>query len=745
VTTSLKLDSFDRRSFLKLGTTFALLPQLGMASPNEQAAGRRPMADQGPLPGIPELSDLASDRLVHHFSDLYTPPAAQNEFGYVQTWKSVSGITSVTIPPFSCCGVPKINFSPGNLITCEIFLNDRILNSYPRPGGEVAYTWYPHCVVRETRVEELSFTSKTFMPSMEQAVAQSISVTNESKVRRKVALGFDLRAGVTMDRKQPWRIDARAEIDNRLTSDEQRGCVIFESQHSDAVSVQGMSPRPERIDQRRMLSYEFYLNPNETRFFNFLNVIGEGKQSTLESYDRIQAKFDLLYRENVKVFSNLIRSAFTPGNSEFSGHLPQLITRDPSLWKLYYSGFTSLLVNRRLVPGGEATYLTIPRFTRIYPWDAGLTSLSLAMLDPGALRRLIENWLIQDLHKCMATDYLTGEGVYTWYGANDFSLLRCAHAYLRVTGDFEWLDKSFRGKTVLEHLLAACMYWKELDMVGRGLADYGGSENLLEVVSTWLHEVPALNAANVYGMRFLASLMERRGDSSKAATLRSEATALAGRINRSLYVKGKGWWRCGLPDGSYNEVRHCYDLLTILDTMCDDLSDTQKKEMSNFFWTELHTPVWMHALSPGDVDASYNLRADHGWLGAYVAWPSMTAKGLYKIEDSAKIAEWVKGMAKSANQGPFGQAHIAENVYPTENGGAHRCPLELFDMYWCEVAGGSYIDLIVDSIFGADLTLNNGLQINSRLRDFDSNAKLLNVHYQGKQYDVSQSGATVKS
>ena len=42
----------------------------------------------------------------------------------------------------------------------------------------------------------------------------------------------------------------------------------------------------------------------------------------------------------------------------------------------------------------------------------------------------------------------------------------------------------------------------------------------------------------------------------------------------------------------------------------------------------------------------------------------MTAKGLYKIDPSAKVAAWVKGLAKSANQGPFGQAHIAETVFP---------------------------------------------------------------------------------
>jgi hypothetical protein len=295
---------------------------------------------------------------------------------------------------------------------------------------------------------------------------------------------------------------------------------------------------------------------------------------------------------------------------------------------------------------------------------------------------------------------------------------------------------------VLDHLADHALYWKKLDQRGRGLGDYGKLDSLLEVVSTYVHEVAAMNAGNVYGMRLVASLLERRGDSVRAAQLRVEAQELAARINRLLYVDGRGWWRCGEPDGTYNEVRHCYDLLTILDTMFDDLSEKQKKEMSHFFWSELYTPLWMHALSPGDADATWNVRADHSWLGAYTAWPSMTAKGLYRIDPSARVAAWVKGLATSANQGPIGQAHIVETVFPTENGGAYKCPMDQpYGNDWCEVSGGSYVDLVIDSIFGANLTLFDGLQVHSRLVDFDPAAKLLNINYQGKSLAITQHGA----
>ena len=139
-----------------------------------------------------------------------------------------------------------------------------------------------------------------------------------------------------------------------------------------------------------------------------------------------------------------------------------------------------------------------------------------------------------------------------------------------MTGDFAWLDKKVGDRTILESLEYHALYWKKLDKSGDGLGDYGTIENLLEVVSTYIHEVAGMNANNVRSMRIVADLYARRGDIARAQQLRAEAKALADRINRELYVEGRGYWRCRQPDGSFYEVRHCYDFLAVLDSMSDD-------------------------------------------------------------------------------------------------------------------------------------------------------------------------------
>src|ERR1700744_2634199 len=86
---------------------------------------------------------------------------------------------------------------------------------------------------------------------------------------------------------------------------------------------------------------------------------------------------------------------------------------------------------------------------------------------------------------------------------------RLAIDYLGVTGDLAWVDKLIDGKPVLDHLLDPATHWKKL--AGKNdLADYGGISNLLEVVSTYIHEVAGMNAGNVSSMRFVAALLDRK-------------------------------------------------------------------------------------------------------------------------------------------------------------------------------------------------------------------------------------------
>jgi len=733
-------ENLDRRTFLKLGV--ASTAAAAISAPARAASVRA----KGMLTSPPTLADMASDRLTYRLRDLFNCPVAMNEFGYAQTGKSVSAITAISFPPYACCGVPETAWSPGFLLTCEFFLNGRFLAIAAPPDGNVEYQWLPHCVVRTQTAEHLRFTTRLFLPTKRRAVAQSMTIKNLDNAQRRFTLAFDMR-GAVAKRTTPWFVNSPGEADNKITWDAQRGCLLFEAQHSEIAAAQGVHPVPNRVEHTRMLVFDMVLSPGEQKELNFIFAIAENGRAALELYDGLQADFAGLAKENESVYNSLVQAAFAPGNSEYSGNLPRLVTNDESLWKLYHNGFANLLFARRLSPDSAygPTYLTLSGHvlpTLSFPWDTSLTSLALALLDPIPLRKLVEVWLKTGMHEHHSTDYVTGEAVGPWYAANDSAIVRCAWRYLCVTGDLDWLDTKIDNRTVLDHLDEHAIYWKKLDRFGHGLGDYGTIENLLEVVSTYLHEVAGMNAGNVRSMRIVADLHERRGNSARARQLRGEAKALAGRISRLLYVDGKGYWRCGQPDGTFNEVQHCYDFLAVLDNMAEDLTPSQKREMSAFFWRELHSRKWMRALAQGDADATWNIRPDHSCLGAYAAWPPMTAKGLYKIDSPERITPWLREVAMAGNQGPIGQAHFVEEIYPPVNGGAFKSSEDApFIEDWCCIAAGAFTELVIDSIFGAELTLSDGIKVNSHLASFDPSARLEGLRYQGSLYTVTKDGA----
>ena len=725
----------NRRTFLQLsGVAGAMMSNDGFgASP------------QRPFPMIPTLDSLAATPIRRKYIDLFNLPIAMNDWGSAQVVKSVTALSAISFPPYSCCGIPEVTWSPGFINTCEIFVDNQLPSTLGPPENEVIYRWYPHRVEREQTALGLKIQSTVFLPPKTRAVVMVVKVTNLGSSLHAARLGFDMRAAVTK-KTTAWFAQMPGEGDNRLTWDASRSRLTFESSHAPASSAQGMQPSASRLASGNVLEYDIEFEPGQTKTLTYVNAVADSPMGANALVDQLQSKISELLSENEATFRRLIQSAFTPGNSDFSGHLPKLETDDEALWNLYHNGFRNLLTARRVSPDSVygATYLTLSGHvlpTLSFPWDTSLTSLSLAFLDPEPLRNLVEVWFTQDLHKHLATDYVTGQGVGPWYGVNDMATVRCARDYLRVTGNFGWLDKRVGEKTVIDHLYGHATHWKTLKGGIEGLGDYGTIENILEVVSTYLHQIAGMNAGNVDSMRFLAELYDRRGEQSRATQLRQDALALADRINRLLYVEGKGWWRCGQPNGSYNEARHCYDFLAVLDNMSDLLSPTQKREMAAYFWDQLATRKWMRALSSGDPDASWNPRTDHSCLGAYAAWPPMSAKGLYKIETPARIVPWLREVSRTGNQGPIGQAHFAEQVFPTVDGAAAKAANDApYQEDWSCIAGGAFTDLVIDSIFGVTPTLYDGLKATPRLTGFDGNARLVGLRYQGELFNIDRHG-----
>jgi hypothetical protein len=736
------MDKMKRREFLKGISVAAVIPA---AAHIAEGKTDTPAAAQkaAPLPDIPTCESMRSIVMTHKFLDLFNPPGLTNQWGCAQAAMDVAAVRSIAFPPYA---QGEMNVAPlgagGELLTGVLYVDGEYFASTKTP---IEFVWRPDRVERRSVYNGLELKSTTIVPFRTMSVAVKLTVTNMTKARRKTEIKLAINGGATKSVK-PWNAAySPGEYDNSRTIDNGRNAVLCKSKHTEAFVLQGASPKPKTIEPS-WLVYEFDLAPRQSASITFVNSLGEKADSVTREYDAIVNSFDTVSKATTDEWNAQLKAAFTPGNSIFSGHVPTLATANDDVKRIYHSAVMSALYFRRTSPHSVygTTYVTLmPRYweTTTFLWDISLSAMLLSMLDPEILKRMMETWMKLDVYKHFGTEFLTGAGVGPWYSVNDYAMSRMAKEYLRWTGDRAWLDKEVAGKKVYNHLIRYAEHWRELDTNKHGLADYGGVTNLLEAVSSYVHEVAGLNAANVHNLRFAAELAEFKGDRSKAEGYRREAVELGKRV-QELYVPGRGIWKCRLPDGSYNEVHHCYDFGVTLMTIGDLMPPTQKKEMVEFFKRELKTPSWMRALSTKDLDVTFSIRPDHQWTGAYCSWPALALSGLYVAGETDLALEWMKGLAKSSMQGPYAQANFAETFHaPEANGGAIKTPSDPpYINDWACVSGCNYLEPIVDSLFGVNAGLFGTITAKPQFGKFDPNAELRNINYQGKRYTAGRNG-----
>lgn len=685
---------------------------------------------------VPRSTDLASDVLTHAYDDMFNPPGLTNFLGTAQVDLDVFAVRSVNFPPYS----------HGDCITGQLYVDGRLARSY---GGQVEVVWRPDQVVRSTRVDGLLLRSTTACAPGRPAVVVQLEV--EGEPGRSVRIGLALASTATRSATGWLRPEPPSEP-NTLTAADGRVALAGTGESGTAVSLQGLDMSGE-VRGQSVIETTLTLDSDGRGRFGYVHVLAGSEAEAVEHYDACVADVPTVIAAAEVLWDQALADAFDPDSDGFSGSLPILETSNEALRKLYWWGVLGVVWFRRDNPASVIgrTYDTLmPRYwqTTTFIWDYSLSSLTHALLDPVPMRRHIEHWIDLDTHAHFGTEWLTGGPVGQWYSVNDFAMTRLVRDYVRFTGDGDFLaapvGRSEARKPVAEHLHDWATAWRGLRK-DHPLADYGGIDNLLECVSSYVHEVASFNAANVWCMRVAAEVLEQSGETDRAELLRKEASEQAGHVN-DLYVEGTGFWHARQPDGTLYPVRHCYDFNLVGTTMAADLSESQRSEMVEFFQRELQTPTWMRALSPYDADAAFSLRPDHQWNGAYPAWPADAGRALFALGRGDVALDWLPGLAKTANQGPCGQAHFVEEAVPAMAGGARKSPPQYpYLIDWSCSSSGAWVSLILEGIFGLEISLDGTVTVNPQVTPLDPDARLVGLRVGSHTYDINATGLTTTS
>lgn len=690
---------------------------------------------------IPTCADFTSATIADHYDDMINPPGLTNHLMTAQADHDVMAVRALSAPPVAL----------GDTVTAQLYLGGRLARSYGQP---VHTTWRPDRVDRSTAVDGWQIETTTVCPPGEQAVLVRATVTNTGPEQRELRFGLWIESTVTC-RTTPW---LQHDIPQEANTVEVAGALrIGRPSEGGAVGIQGLleADGTEVTDtggSARLLETRADLDPGHSRTFHYLHAIAATEDQATTTFQRVAEAGQGAISASERTWDANLAALFTPGNEEFSGHLPALVTSDDSLRTLYWWGAMGVLWFRRDNPASVLgrTYDTLmPRHwqTTTFIWDYSLSSLVHALLDPDVMRRQIAHWVGLDIDEHFGTEWLTGGPVGNWYSVNHYAMTRLVDDYLRWHGDHDFLDEALTTpdgatRTMAENLRFWARAWHRLRS-SSGLADYGGIDNLLECVSTYVHEVASLNAANVWNMRRTAEICELQGDTAEAGALRREADELVELITE-LYVDGAGYFHARQPDGSLIETRHVYDFATVGTTIAEDLPEQMRREMTDFFVRELRTPSWLRALSPYDQDAGYSIRADHQWNGAYPAWPPDAARAAIALGDADAVVDWLPGLARSTNQGPPGQAHFVEEAIDPIEGGARKTPAQLpYIIDWSCSSAGAWCDMVLTGIFGLEVGLDGAVTTTGGCIDsIDPEARLEGLQVQGRLYDVAAGRVT---
>lgn len=699
---------------------------------------------------IPAVGDLAADPITHHYDDMVAPSGLTNHLGTVRVDHDLTSVSAVQFPPVS----------QGLATTAVAFVDGRIFRSY---GAPVTHQWRADRVVRRAALPGLELETTTVVVPGTTAVAIDVRVRNTGGDSRSVEIMLSLAARVVAA-DTAWNAAESPDAKNEASVDGSR--IVFVDEAETAWSVQGVDvPATARLSGVAPTSEQFSVGvggmgrggditvvldvaAGGSARFGYVNAVGASRDKAEAAYESAVRDVEGAVAASERYWNAQLEAAVTPGNSEFSGHLPVLETSSEPLRRLYWWGILGVLYMRRDYEGnvlGRSYDTLMPNYwaTTTFIWDFSLSSVTHALLDPLAMRRQLSHWIASDTHTLFGTSSLTGGPVGQWYSVNDYAMTRLVRDYLRFTGDAAYLDERHEdGRTVLDHLCFWARAWQGLRRSST-LADYGEIENLLECVSSYTHEVASFNAANVWNLRVTADVLDSRGDAAGSAELRAEADELVAEVQK-LYLPGQGFFAARQPDGSKLPVRHVYDFNIVGTTIPHDLDDTTRAEMVAFFQRELQTPEWVRALSPWDPDASYSVRPDHQWNGAYAAWPADSVRSLVALGEAKVALDWLPGLARTANQGPPAQAHFVEEAQPLLSCGARKAPPQLpYINDWACSSAGAYVALVIESLFGAEPGIDGLGEVEGCVAQLDPSAVLRGLRIGDRLVDVHADGRVI--
>lgn len=690
------------------------------------------------------IDDLKTAWLARRPTETAALPGLCNLVGSVQVEADITAIQHPVFPPYSA----------GNEITARCLIDNRAVS---QSGGVVRIRWRAHRIERRAVAGDWSLDSETSLGPDEPSCLVRVRITNRAQSSRTLDLRFLLsgRARNTGYKGYSWGVPSiptdvfgftnPKHLQQHVADCGIPGAICIANEERSAFSVQGAWPAPDSGLAERKPRWRRRIPAGGTftvaLFFSYAESAAAATRLATSWWGRDE---DFL-RAARQRWDAIWLSAFTPGNTEFSGHLPRVASTVPAVMRLYYAGILTLLTCRRRYAAlaKRSTYLTIwPRRGEgsvYFAWDLPYTSGILARLDPEALRTDWTQFGGAVPLAYQVTNLFEGSHQGHPCCAHFQAAFTAALNLWRWTGDRSWeraqiVRKTARGSTRRltgrAVFAAAVSAHRTHRLPGSRLADFGDRGAYLEAVTTYAFGTAGLTAAQAWGVRESAGL--------GYPTSTAEAQGLEKAV-LSLYRQGQGYFDCRYRDGSRVPAPLLYDIGLVLNHLAGRLPERIVAEIVRFVRDDLRTTTWCHNLAPGDLDALSGTRCDHQWAGCFPAWIPQFALGAIRAGSPIPwLGEWLEGVSRIPRQGPFGQAYWADDSHPAEAEAAAKCFDELPQgNHWVISSGAMFAEMVLDGICGLTATSRGELTVGAQYRPFAAETRVDGILHRGRGFQLA--------
>ena len=288
---------------------------------------------------IPTVDDLASDVITHHYDDLVAPAGLTNFLGTVQVGHDLTALHAVTFPPVS----------QGLAATGVLFVDGRVFESY---GVPIAHAWRPDRVVRSARSPGARDRDDHGLragrdggrgghPRHEHRGCAPYRHADPRRERPRdprgrLVVGCGVPEHPQLGRRRRGRQPARllgrrgVRVERPGTRPRRRRSPECRAARPRSTISRSASAGSAAAANSRSNSS---LEPSGTERVGFVQSVATTREEAVAVFDRVAADVPAAVASAESFWNGQLEAIFTPGNSEYSGHLPDprdVVGRAPS-------------------------------------------------------------------------------------------------------------------------------------------------------------------------------------------------------------------------------------------------------------------------------------------------------------------------------------------------------------------------------------------------------------------------------